>query len=466
MSVLCKNLSIKSLIFTTFLGTFYISMSVADEYAPTLKAAGAYQKSTTKVDTGFLHFNHYNTDFEQNFYSIGFTTKDKKIFRGRLNAEGFGLLQVEGQGRSAFSLKNIYFNQKLNNSLSFDLGRKVSDWSYNESYKPAGFWNNSWDYSKAFPKEEGLFGAYLNFKASKNAKGFFFISPLSIPKWVSHYDFKSNGSIEPLTPWFNLPPEEVTTGGNTFQTRYFLDADVPSLVLSPQLGFSLDLKHKKGLFSKISYLYGPDRDLDLAIDFALDATDNSTPVDITVVPKNSMVHRMGFEFGKRWSKKSSTILSANYKLRASDLPSDETQRESHIGLSSGGVYQFLHQTSFYKDVFNLGFHFTENTQIESQTNGELGAVLLDSLSSPFRYRRGYGMSLDMKVLKNSSLSLYGYQDILSDGVLGSVAYNIQYKKLNLRTGLSFVEALSRESEGFYRDFRRNDSYHVGASYVF
>lgn len=466
MSVLCKKLSIKSLILMAFLGAFYSSFSHADEYSPTLKTLADYQKPTTTIDTGFLHFNHYNADFEQNFYSIGFNTKNKKMFRGKFNAEGFGLLQVEGQGQTAFSLKNIYYSQKINSNLSFDVGRKVSDWTYNEAYKPAGFWNNTWDYSKAFPKEEGLFGAYLNFKASKNAKGFFFVSPMSIPKWVSHYDFKKNGSIESLTPWFNLPPEEVVTGGNTFKTRYFLDADVPSLVLSPQVGFSLDLKHKLALFSKISYLYGPDRDLDLSIDFALDASDDSTPVDITVVPKNSMVHRMGFELGKRWSKKSSTVLSANYKLRDSGLPLDQAGKESHIGLSSGGVYQFLHQTSFYKNLFNLGLHFTENTRMESDANGELGPILLDSLSSPFRYRRGYGVSVDMKVLKNSALSLYAYQDILSDGVLGSLSYNAQYKRLNLRAGLSLVEALSRESEGFYKDFRRNDSYHVGASYVF
>ena len=460
MNILCKNFLFFCVAFT-LLGV----KAYGAEYTPRLMKKLSSEKTSTILNTGVLHFNHYNTDFEQNFYSIGFKTTEKKVLNGKFNAEGFGLLQVDGDGESVFSLKNAYYSQKINSKLSFDVGRKVSHWSYDEDYKPAGFWNNTWDYSKAFPQTEGLFGAYLNVKASKNVKGFFFISPLSVPKWVSHYDFQNDGSIESLTPWFNLPPTEVTTGGNTFQTRYSLDADIAGVILNPQLGFSFDLKHKKGLFSKVSYLYGPDRDLDLAIDFALDAADESTPVDITVVPRISNVHRMGLEVGKRWSRTSYTVLSANYKLRDSDLPVDLTDRQSHIGLTSGGVYQFLHKTSVYKNLVGLTLHFTENSQTGNDANGELGNLLLDSLSNSFRYRRGYGAALDMKVLKGA-LSLYGYQDILSDGVLGSVTYNTQFKKLNLRAGLSFVEALSAQSEGFYKDFRRNDSYHVGASYVF
>ena len=111
-------------------------------------------------------------------------------------------------------------------------------------------------------------------------------------------------------------------------------------------------------------------------------------------------------------------------------------------------------------------HFTENTKITSDANGELGPVLLDSLSSPFRYNRGLGLNFDVQLSGKSFVSLYGYQDFLAEGVLGSLSYNLQYNKLNLRAGISFVEALSSESTGFYRDFRENDSFHVGASYVF
>jgi len=443
--------------------------SHAAEYTPLLGYDSKKQIEQSRVDTGLLHVNHYNADFNQSFYSVGLKT-EKKVLGGRFKAAGFGLLQVEGDGSSTFSVKNLYYTQKISGSgqTSIDIGRKLAEWSYDERFKPAGFWNNAWDYSKAFPEQEGLFGAFINFKPSETTKAFVFASPLSVPKWVSHYDFDDEGGIDVKTPWFNLPPARVTSSGVTYDTRYFLEADLAEIVLNPQVGFSLDYKSKTtGVFSKISYLYGPDRDVDLAINFKLRLNDPSVPVDLTITPEVSNVHRVGTEVGYSWSKKANTVVTANFKLRDSKLSTDDIDGEqSYIGLSSGGVFQVIHSQILLKERLKLTAHFTENTKMTSNSNGELGSVLLDSLSSAFRYKRGVGMNLDVQLGNRSHVSLYGYQDFLSNGAMGSLAYNLHYKKVNLRAGLSFVEALSSESTGFYRDFRKNDSYHVGASYVF
>lgn len=468
MSVSCK-------VYCVLLSTILVTHSLASgasEYAPALKYNPSKHNKTTHVDTGLLHMNHYNADFDQSFYSVGLKT-DRKLLGGSFKAEGFGLLQVEGDGSSTFSVKNLYYTNKMTRETSIDIGRKVADWSYDERFKPAAFWNNAWDYSKAFPELEGLFGAFVNFRPSKETKAFFFISPVSIPKWVSHYDFDDQGGINTKTPWFNLPPAQVTSAGTTYDTRYFLDADIAEIVLNPQVGFSLDYKSrafeskKSGLFSKLSYLYGPDRDVDLAINFKLRPSDPSVPVDLTITPEVSNVHRVGTELGYKWSAKSQTIVSANFKLRDKELSTDDIDGEqSYIGLSSGGVFQVLHSQVMFRERVKMTTHFTENTKISSDANGELGPILLDSLSSPFRYKRGLGVNFDVQVGNKSHVSVYGYQDFISEGILGSLAYNLQYKKLNLRAGISFVEALSSKSTGFYKDYRENDSYHVGASYVF
>jgi len=440
----------------------------AFEYRPSIKHDLTDPNIGAKVDTGLLHMSHYNADFNQSFYSIGIKT-EKKIASGSYTAEGFGLLQIEGDGSSTFSIKNLYYSQKVSRKkASIDIGRKIADWSYDEKFKPAALWNNTWDYSKAFPEVEGLFGAFLNFKPSQATQAFIFISPVSIPKWVSHYGFDDEGGIDTKTPWFNLPPAEVSSGGRTYDTQYFLDADIAEIVLNPQVGFSLDYKSQNsGLFSKASYLYGPDRDLDLAINFKLRPSDPSVPVDLTITPEVSNVHRIGTELGYKWSEKSQTILSANFKYRDTSLSSDDVEGEqSYIGLTSGGVFQILHSHVLFNERVKMTAHFTENTKISNSANGELGPILLDSLSTSFRYKRGAGLNFDVPVGNRSYLSLYGYQDFISEGVLGSLSYNLNYKKINVRAGISFVEALSAESTGFYRDFRESDSYHIGASYVF
>lgn len=463
MSVSCKVYCV----LLSALSFAFGSVTLAAEYSPLLKYDSSDLLKQTQLDTGLLHMNHYNADFNQSFYSIGLNS-DEKVLGGRFKAEGFGLMQIEGDGSSTFSIKNLHYTKKIGSSTSIDVGRKIADWSYDERFKPAALWNNAWDYSKAFPELEGLFGAFINFKPSKTMTAFVFMSPLSIPKWVSHYDFDDVGGINSQTPWFNLPPAQVTSGGTTYDTRYFLDADIAEVVLNPQFGFSLDYKSQTtGLFSKASYLYGPDRELDLAINFKLRPTEASVPVDLTITPEVSNVHRVGTELGYKWSKKASTVVSANFKFRDSELSTDVVdQEQSYIGLSSGGVFQILHSQILLKERVKMTAHFTENTKIRSDANGELGPVLLDSLSSPFRYNRGLGLNFDVQVGARGFMSLYGYQDFISDGILGSLAYNLQYKKLNLRAGISVVEALSSESTGFYRDFRENDSYHIGASYVF
>jgi len=419
------------------------------------------------LSTGFAVLNHYNADFDQSFYSLSLNG-ERRALGGILKADAFGLLQVSGDGNSTFSIQNLHYTKKIGKSVSLDIGRKIADWSYNEEFKPAAFWNNAWDYSKAFPELEGLFGAFFNFKTSKSTKAFVFISPLSVPKIASHSSFGDDGGVRARTPWFELPPEQVTSAGAVYQTRYFLETDIADLVLNPQFGFSVDHQSQStGVFGKLSYLYGPDRDLDLAINFKLRPSDPEVPVDLTVTPQVSNVHRIGFELGHMWSDSSDTVVSANFKLRDQNLPIDDAGGEqSYLGLSSGGVFQVLHHQNLFKERVKMTLHFTENTKITSNANGELGPVLLDSLSSPFRYNRGLGANFDFKVGLHSKISIYGYQDFLAEGVLGAVAYSFRHKKLNLRAGINFVEALSSESKGFYRDFRQNDSYNLGASYVF
>lgn len=421
--------------------------------------------SAKPFSTGLLHLNHYNGEFQQTFYSLNLNLQKKLGKKTSYNIDAFGLLKVQGEGASSYSVRELYYNRKVSSKFNYSIGRKIENWSNLERYMPTGSWNNSWDFNKAQPLEEGLFGAFGSYKLSKRSSLTFFASPISAPKLTSHHAFNDDGSIEVNTPWFKAPPATVDYEGVSYSTKYSLDLDIPSIALNPQAGFIYDLKGERS-FLKTSYMYAPSKELDLGIDFSLNASEEDIPIDITVEPEASYMHRLSVDVGHQWSKSSQTIVNVNLTERAEALSVDPENKKSYVGLDPGFMYQLFHSTFFFKKKLKTTFHLVENTRTESVSSGELDSFLLDSLSVPFRYRRGVGADLSFKLGKNSSFSAYTYYDVKSKGVMGDFKVETSLKRISLAAGLNFVEALNSESTGFYKDFRENDSIYVRASYVF
>ena len=230
------------------------------------------------------------------------------------------------------------------------------------------------------------------------------------------------------------------------------------------MGGSFDYSGDKTFF-KTSYLFGPSKDLDMGLDFILDSSDQTTPVEISVIPERYNIHRIGVDFGYKWSKESETGFSVNHRERANDI--SEELRESFIGLSSGSVFQLYHKEALMKGRVMVTAFLNENTQIQNQTNGELGDLLQEYLSVPFRFIRGGGFKLNSALSYSIDLFAMAYYDVESDGFFGRLKLESNYfKRLNAYIGVDIVEALSEESSGFYRDFRQNDFVYAGLSYVF
>lgn len=426
-------------------------------------------KTKNFLSTGFLHSNNYHNDFNQTFYilsaKLNKDTRTDGAVKNGFVLDAFGLLKVQGEGASSYSLRELYYTGNLFSKIQYSIGRKITKWSHLESYLPTGFWNNSWDFNKSMPVEEGLFGGFIDLKISKRSKLKLFASPISVPKMTLHYKFNDDGSVGAHTPWFSPPPEEVEYQGGVFVTRYSLNLDIPALVLQPQIGGTYDWGGHK-IFMKVSYLYGPSKDVDMAIDFGVKVVDEDLPVEIEVTPSATYVHKGSFELGRAWTKNIKTVVSLSYKARAEGLFSDTTNRRSYIGFTSGAVYQIAHEMTFFKERFKTVVHFVENTEIQNVSNGELDEFLLDFLSVPFRYRRGGGLKFNCQITSKLQGKFYGYYDVKSKGVMGDVKLSTKWNKVSLTAGLNFIEALNADSQGFYKDFRKNDSYYMGVSYVF
>jgi hypothetical protein len=416
------------------------------------------------LNMGLMQLSHYNTDFQQTFYSLDYKNRSQTRF-GKLNIDAFGMLKIQGEGSSTYSLREMYLEKSINSKTSFSLGRKIVNWVDLEEYLPAGFINNAWDFNKSLPQREGLVGAFLEHSFSKNLKVELMASPVSIPKATEHYKFTDDGSVEAQTLWFNPPPSSVNYDGGEYRAKYFLDLDIPSLISAPQIAGSLKWSGDSFFFNAL-YFYGPSKDVDMAIDFSLDISTPENEVGVFVDPSRFNVHKGVLEVGRKWSKTSRTILHASFLQRESGLSIDPSSRLSSIGTGSGAVYQVAHEETFLKGQLNTRLHFIENTEIQNEATGELDDFLRKSLLVSFRYRRGFGLDLSYLMGPRASVSLSSYYDSLLDGAMGRIAYEHRFEKALVSVGYNYIEALSADSSEFYRDFRQNDSLNLGVSYVF
>ncbi len=461
----------KSIISIIYCSVFSMSLGIVPLTAYSFNLMGVQEYKSTRLNetvsikTGVFYLNHYHRQFEQSLYSFDLKGNKKISSKANFIFNGFGLLKVEGEGASSYSLSEIYYLNQFSSKLEYSIGRKIINWSELEQYLPSGFWNNVWDFNKVSPLKEGLVGIFLNYKASDKSKIEFFISPVSIPKMTSHYKFDSTGKVKANTLWVKPLSKSINYKGDQYKAKYFLDLNISRLVAQPQIGGSFNWSDKK-TFLKASYFYGPSKDIDTAVDFSWDVTTPESHIEVFILPKRVNVYKGTVEFGKYWNESSKMIFSTSYRQRAKKLPTTIDDKKSYIGTSSGGIYQLSYEQFFKAKSVRTRVHVVENTAIQNLTSGELGEFLLSSPSASFQYRRGIGGSIDYKTGPRFKVHFQGYYDIKLKGVMGNFNINMNWGKAHLTLGYNFIEAISFQTEAFYKDFRENDSYHMGVSYVF
>ncbi len=422
-------------------------------------------KKPLSLKTGLLYLNHYHRQFNQSGYSFDLRGNKKLSSKGSFIFNSLGFLKVQGQGASSYSIPEIYYVNQLSSKLEYSFGRRIVNWSELEKYLPSGFWNNVWDFNKVSPIKEGLVGIFSNYKISNRSNLEFFVSPISVPKTTLHYKFDGNGNVKTNTLWVNQPLEEIEYRGNEYKIKYFLDLNIPELIVHPQIGGSFNWSNEK-TFIKASYLYGPSKDVDTAIDVSLNVTTPEVNIDALVLPERVGVHKGTIEFGKYWSENSKTILSTSYRQRTKKLPALIGDTKSYIGTSSGGVYQLSHEQFFKDKSIGARVHVIENTAIENIASGEFSDFLLNSLFIPFQYKRGVGAGIGYKIGSRLKVDFQGYYDIKLEGAMGDFSIDMSWGKTHLALGYNVIEAISSQTKGFYKHFRENDSYYMGVSYVF
>ncbi len=428
-----------------------------------------FAQSTELIDSNKTGLSMSLGIDHQSYYNSGVTTSglgfNFNYTSSQFEFKSFGVLQkqegLESDFNLAFSVPELFYKIRVLNNSDLKLGRVLFDASKeHRDLELSGFWNNSWDYRKDDPIQEGLFGLFLERKR-KNYDLQVFASFISVPKLVQHYDFNNEGGVENTTPWFALPPERITYSGNQYDVKYILeDLDYAALILKPQVGLST--RFNLGDYStRLSYLYSTSREVDLGLSFLVDASTPSTPIELSIRPETVYFHKANLELTRAWGLSSKTTLSVATQVRQNDLPNEENF--SWIGQDSGAYGFLAHEMKL------LGFDakaFLTLSSLSMSSTGELDNVLEDSLSVNYRFSNGTGLSLKKRLNSKLNLNMLGYVDAKHEGALGRLSISAINKVFSAELGLSFIEAFSGNSTGFYKDFRENDQIFTRVSYVF
>lgn len=414
------------------------------------------QKKSYDLYASLDHVSFYNDQVQ----SFSFLSLSPKVKTRHFSFDAEFLLPVDGKHDFSFSVAELYKSYSIYKSV-FYFGRKLHRWSLSESYLPAGFWSNVWDFHKADPTLEGNLGFFLDSRLNKKLSLSLFASPVALPKLTTHQDFLKTGVIDAKSPWFRPPPSQIDYAGSSLPVRYSLNSlDYGDLLLNPQAGLSLFSENKDFDFL-FSYLYAPSKDLDTVVDFGVEVSSPSTPVEVSLSAEEAYFHKLSLGFSYKISKNSNLNLSYDHQERVTDL--GQSSQASFIGQSSGGIFSIIH--NFKVQNYDLGWFAIENTQIESISNGELDLVLKDSLESVFRYQRGAGVFAQVESRKARAKASLFY-DSYNQGVLGKLQASWSLlDQFKIELGYQFIEALNSKSKGFYKSFRQKDYVYAGVAYV-
>lgn len=412
------------------------------------------------LSAGIDYQSYYNSGVSTSSFSLGLNANERAF-----KLSSFAVLQNrEGLKENlnfTWSIQEAYYQLGLKNGDQIKLGRAFFNESEHGELELSGFWNNSWDFRKDDPLQEGLIGAFFEKEINKNFSFKAFASVIAVPKITEHYGFDDEGGLVATTPWFAPPPDRINYSGENYSVNYFLDdIDYIDLAVQPQFGLTTKIVDESMTYNFL-YLYAPSKELDLGLSFLVNAATPEVPIDLTISPERAYMHKLGFEGVKKWSESSRTTLSVSAQIRQNELPLEENL--SWIGVDDG-VYSFLaHQ---FKVLNAKAKIFATLSTLSMDSNGELDSILRDSLSINYRFSNGVGGQLSRSFGSKFNLNLLSYYDAKNEGALFRLSMQTRRRRLNAEVGVSFIEALNASTTGFYKDYRENDQIYTRFSYVF
>jgi hypothetical protein len=381
---------------------------------------------------------------------------------------------AKGDQFIARELYTSYLSPSRNTQIS--LGRKVEFWSRLDQSWHLGLWQPQYETDPLRPETEGLSGLFFKQKIANRFEFIAYASSLYIPTTGPEVQERDGGLVSDGR-WYRSPSSNFTLFGKSTRIAYALDIpEIEKLVNNPGWGMRLQsLNNDKGIWASLNYGYKPINDLVLQYKKNLFLPEDDPQAgEVTIVPAVAYHQLFGSDIGY-------TFENANISASVlQDLPDDKGTEAPFIiqnprkmtavalhtdfGFSNKFTTQPLKISLDYMRISGGNIQDFDANRVEQTPIFEQRFDLLHAASVKGDVLTSIGRKRMISSLK------YTRELEQKGGIFNAELNYFPESKLGLILGADFlgVDDVSNENKDtrFLNQFRANDRYYGGLSYVF
>lgn len=375
------------------------------------------------------------------------------------------------RSQTEFAVSELAVGGRLSEQVRVDLGRKLERWSELDSRWQMGLWQPRFALDALRNQEQGLTGVFASYEQPQ-ARLVGFVTPVFIPTMTPPVR-EEGGSLVSDSRWYRQPSSLYSFSNRINQISYRLDIpETSQLVMNPGSGLKADFgRADGGAWLRTAWAYKPVNELLLRRqNFKSVAADR---VDVTVSP-DVTYHRvtsadLGYRFNSvgasvsyvedspgekrpdaEWSIQKLKPLRA-YSAQvdwdlADTIKRDIQIRMSYLKVDGGGIEDI--QSDGTPDEFTLFDHRTQfSDAVSVSLEGQLARVANRPLTARWRYLYDWDQDGSMMNTEFQYSPEPRWAVVVGADVLG-------------------VQDETRRPSGFLNQFRANDRFYGGMTYVF
>jgi hypothetical protein len=381
---------------------------------------------------------------------------------------------AQGDQFYARELYTGYVSKSKDTQVS--VGRKIEFWSQADQDWRLGLWQPLYETDPLRPETQGLTGFFFKQKLGKDFELVAFASPIYIPSTGPEVQERDGGLISDGR-WYRSPSSSFTLFGKSTRIAYALDIpEIEKLVNNQGWGMRLSSNSGgDGFWASLNYGYKPINDLVLQYKKNLFLPEDDPQAgEVTIVPAVAYHQLYGGDFGYRFENGmvSASVLQdlpdakgteAPYliqnpeKMTAVALHSDFGLKTfisvepiklslNYLRITGGGIQDYDVNRTKQTPIFERRFDFVHAASVRGDMTNQ---IFSRKLISGLKYTREFEQK---------------------GGIFNAELNYFPQTRLALIMGADFlgVDDASNDNKDsrFLNQFRANDRYYGGMSYVF
>lgn len=196
-----------------------------------------------------------------------------------------------GQSGSHFSLSEIFAEFKLNPNNILSVGRKLSFWSETDKNWQLGLWQSLFELDALRLQDQGLTGLHYEL-SNQNWNLLFFGSPIFIPTMGPNIQ-EEDGSLVADSRWYSQPSNSVPVFDEDTRLIYSIEMpDIKELIMQTSAAARLMYKADSGAWASVNFGRKPINKLLVQYEFQLNAPVVDSNGNATLKPSVGY-HRLG-----------------------------------------------------------------------------------------------------------------------------------------------------------------------------